>query len=343
MFTLNIEGLRSHRISWVKKTIYCILVLVMALFIFIDFLQVSGLGKKKEASFDKVITGTAYRPFAYRVFLPIVANILSPVVPKRIASRLVARLDTIVGDKIVSERFSGSSFPRQVVIILMMMYLSLVGFIFVIWRFVKELGYSFRIQYVFPLLALAGCMIFFGFGYMYDLPVLFFFSMSSLLMFEKRWGWFLFVFACATLNKETSIFLFPIFALYFYNRMPGRQFIVLSASQIGIYGLIHGIVMFVFRNNPGSVVEWHFYDQIDYYKGIAQTTPLLLVWWMVAIAFITILVAYKWSYKPLFPRVALSMLPVFLILFVMWGFPSEIRGMLEVYPIVAILMLPPPV
>ncbi len=338
---MNIKGLWSHRISLVKKTIYWILVLVIALFIFIDFLQVSRIGTNYVTAFDRIITGTADRPFAYRVFLPMVANFLKPVVPKSIALKLETGLDTIVGDKIIMKRFSGRLFPRQVATILVMMYLSLVGFVFAIWRLLQKLGYNSKVQYVFPLLALVGCMVFFGFGYMYDLPVLFFFSMSLLLMFEKRWGWFLLIFACATLNKETSIFLFPVFALYFYNRMPRRKFAILSASQIGIYGLVHGIVMFVFRNNPGSIVQWHFYDQIDKFKEIVQTTPILLVEWMATVAIIIILVAYRWSYKPLFLRIALSILPVFLILFVLWGFPLEIRSMLEVYPIVVILMLPP--
>ena len=327
----------------VIKTLYWILVLIIAFFIFINFLQVSGIGKKQEASFDKAITGTAYRPFAYRVFLPIVANILNPLVPKRAALKFDTVLDTIVGNQIIMKKLRGNKFLRQVAIILLIMYLSLVGFVFAIWRLIKDLGYGSKTQCIFPLLALIGCIPFFnGFGYMYDLPVLFFSAMGLLFMFEKKWRWFLIIFACATLNKETSIFLFAIFAIYFYKKMSGREFLLLSAYQISIYGLLHGIIMFVFRNNPGSIVEWHFDDQVDYLKSVIQTTPLLIVYWTTAIAIITTLIVYKWHDKSLLLRTALWVLPVFLILYILWGAPREIRGLLEVYPTVSILLLPPP-
>jgi hypothetical protein len=77
-------------------------------------------------------------------------------------------------------------------------------------------------------------------------------------------------------------------------------------------------------------------------KQTAETMPLSLVYWGAALTIIVVMVAYRWRHKPKFMRVALAILPIFLVLYVFWGYPLEIRVMLEVYPIVAILMLPPP-
>jgi hypothetical protein len=198
------------------------------------------------------------------------------------------------------------------------------------------------IRYAAPPVLLLASTVFFGFGYIYDFSTLFFFSLGLLLMARREWGWFLFIFAIATLNKETTIFLYLVFALYFFNRMPRRNFILLSACQLGLYALIQGIIRFMYRNNPGDALEWHFSDQIPQYTAIAEKTPLLLVVWGAALIMIAILVAYKWRRKPEFMRIAFAIFPFFLFLFIFWAYPLEIRDLLEVYPILAILMLPPP-
>jgi hypothetical protein len=189
---------------------------------------------------------------------------------------------------------------------------------------------------------LLGCVAFFGYGYMYDFPTLFLFSLGLLLMVCEKRFWFLVVFTFGTLNKETAIFLTLIFGLYFFRGLPGRRFVALLASQLGVYGIIQGVIRFTYRNNPGQVMEWHFPEQLPAYESVARDTPFLLVTWGVVCILVVILVLHRWSDKPLFVRVAFAIFPIFLALFVFWGYPLEIRSMLEVFPILAILVLPPP-
>lgn len=325
------------------KAAYWVLVLAVALAVFVYFVRPRGLGVNAAATLDRTLTGTAYRPFAYRVLMPVAANLLSPILPRATAFRIGTASEKVLGRKVFRDRLNGSQYPSQVVLILIMMYLSLVGFAVTMWHFIGFLGYGSRLRYVMPPLLLLGCVVFFGFGYTYDFTTLFLFSLSLLLMARRSWAWFLIIFALGTLNKETTIFLYVVFALYFLSRLPRSQFVALSACQLGIYGLIEGSIRFVFRNNPGDALEWHFDEQLPAFKDIALNTPLLLVIWGGAVIIIVMLVLRRWSDKPAFMRIALSILPPLLVLFILWAHPLEIRDMLEVYPIVAILILPPPV
>ena len=328
-------------ITFIKKMIYWGLVIGIAMLVFVNFLQTSGIGKNKRASIDGVLNGTASRPFVYRVFLPVIANALAPVLPAEQASLAGEKSKILLGNKFFMKQMNGRDYPRQVIIILALIYLSLIGFAVTMRYFTEELGYSPAAQYAAPVILVAGCAIFTtGFGYMYDFPQLFLFSLALLLMYRQKWSWYLLALACATLNKETSIFLYPVFALYFFARLPRRHFFALSAAQLALYGLLRGGLMFIFRNNPGSIVEWHLDDHLTTIHEIASKTPLELVYYAAAVLVITALVIYRWKDKPLFLRLALTILPVFVVLYFLWGYPLEIRTLLETYPIVGMLMIP---
>lgn len=53
-----------------------------------------------------------------------------------------------------------------------------------------------------------------NFRFIYDLPSLLFFSAALyLLYFRKHWGWFAALFLVATVNRETTLLLLPLFAI----------------------------------------------------------------------------------------------------------------------------------
>lgn len=327
-------------IFFISRGFYWVVVLAVALFVFIVFLKAGVIGISPKIK--TILDGTSPRPFVYRVLLPMTANFFSPILRSRDALSVGTSFEKMIGSRIFTLRLNGRAYPREVVLIFIMMYVSLVGFSITIWHFLTALGYSSPIRYGAPPLMLLGAIFFFGFGYIYDFSTLFLFSLGLFLMSRQNWFWFLVVFALGTLNKETTIFLSLVFGVYFIGRLPRRQFIALLVTQLGIYGIIQGIIRFTYRNNPGYAIEWHLPDQVPAYVSIAQHTPYLLVVWGAACIIITFLVIKKWNEKPLFVRVALAILPFFLVLFIFWAYPLEIRDLLEVFPVVAILMLPPP-
>ena len=176
---------------------------------------------------------------------------------------------------------------------------------------------------------------------MYDLPLLFLFSLGLYLMLRRSWGWYLLVFGLATLNKETSIVMLLIFAAYYFVRLQRGLFLRLAAWQLAIYAALQGIIRVALRGNPGTPLEWHLGGQITTATRILSS-PAYAVAWAAAVLVLTVMVARGWARKPEFMRRALWIVPVFLVLAIFWGTPLELRGMLEIFPVLGILVLPPP-
>ena len=143
-------------LSSVLKAFYWILILVIAWYVFIAFLGAGSVGGNANARTKSMLTGTAFRPFAYRVLLPTTANLLAPVVKRRVALQLGTRFEHMLHSSIFTARLNGRAYPREVLLILIMMYVSLVGFAITMWHFLAALGYSSPIRYAAPPLMLLG-------------------------------------------------------------------------------------------------------------------------------------------------------------------------------------------
>jgi hypothetical protein len=332
----------SRVISLTLRAFYWALVLFVALFVLAFFLRTSGVGTHGPAKVERILAGTADRPYVYRVLLPMVANALSPLVPESVALRLGATSEIIIGEDVFDRNLNGANYPSQVILILAMMYLSLAGFAVTTWYALRHFGYGVRLQYAMPPVLLLGSLIFFDFGYVYDFSTLFFFWLALMLMACRKWSWYFLVLALGTLNKETMILLLPVFVLYYWPRIPRRSFFVLSALQLGIYSMLQGVVRLAFLDNPGGSFRWNLPQQLAAFQGIAANSPTMFLSWGAALAIMAVLTAHRWRNKPYFLRVALVVLPCLSVLYMLGGYPQEIRVMLESYPVVAILMLPPP-
>jgi hypothetical protein len=331
----------GHAFLPMLRAAYWCGILCLAFLALVYFCRTSGVGGHGPAKIARILTGTADRPYAFRVLLPTVANILAPILDSHLALRIGIKSEIALGAGFFQSTLNGSTYPSQVVLILAMMYLSLAGFAVAMRHLIGRLGYSAVIQYVAPPLLLAGTTIFMRFGYIYDFTTLFLFSLSLLMMSLQRWMAYLLVFALATLNKETSIFLVLIFVLYFFSRLSRRESFLLTILQLGLYGLLQGVIRIVYRNNPGTPVQWHLASQFEALKQSATHLSSGLVLTSACVVAIIAMVIYGWSMKPRLLRAAIWILPCFLVLYTAWGYPGEIRAMLEVYPILALLIVPP--
>jgi len=322
------------------RAAYWGLLLCLAALVLVYFCRTSGVGIHEPARIGKMLTGTADRPYAFRVLLPAAANLLAPLLDSHLALRIGIQSEVALGAGFFRSTLNGSAFPSQVVLILGMMYLSLVG---IAMRYlVARLGYNAALQYLAPPLLLGGtAATFMRYGYTYDFTTLFLFSLSLLLMSYRRWIAYLLVFVTATLNKETSILLVLIFVVHFLRRLPRREFLVLSIAQLGLYGLVQGAIRYAYRNNPGSAVEWHLIDHLHALKNAATGMSAAFVLTSALVVAAAALIIYGWARKPPLLRSAIWMLPCLLVLYTAWGYPGEIRAMLEVYPILALLVVPP--
>ncbi len=318
--------------------LYAALALVISAGVFITYLSINRFGDSEIGGFAKTLEGTAFRPGVYRLLVPALARAGANVVPSRMVD-FFRNLPPGTGIKQAFDQLSNGTYFGEAISALLLIYLSVAGFIFVEKRFVKELGYSLKEQLVLPI-ALAILILPFSvfFAYVYDLPEVFLFAICALFLYQRRWPAYLVFLAISLLNKETSAFLILIFAIYYFPRLPRREFITLFAAQAGIFVALRALIMYLYRDNPGVSIFWSLQYHIDQYTKYPSTLLVTLILFGV----MAFLMLKDWQRKPVFLRYASLIFPLTLVLFFVAGMPMEFRIFLDSLPIFGIMLFPAP-
>lgn len=312
--------------------------LIMAAFIFRQTANFSNIWNHAGDTLSGVLNGTADRPFVYRALIPGLANLVSPILSKPLAVSIMQKLyPPYQSDFLGKDLFT---YAPELVIISLIMYLSLVGLPFVIKRLMQDIGYTTPFfTWAIPISVLFSVYFFVGEAHhYYDYPQMFLFTLALLFLKEKRWTAYIITLLIAGINKETAVFLIPIFCGMYFFSLQRRQFWILFSLQLAAYLLPRAIILFIFRSNPGGAVIWHYSDHLKY---ISDHHERLFTW--LTIGFLLMLfIFYQWKTKPLFLRISWSITSViFFILFLLWGYPNEWRVFLEIYPLTLLLLLSP--
>jgi hypothetical protein len=180
-------------------------------------------------------------------------------------------------------------------------------------------------------------LIFFRYAnYIYDPTTLLLFTLCLYLIATRHHLLYAALFPVAVLNKETAVLLIPVYFVREIRESGCRRFALLSLCQIVTFVLIKLWLASLFRNNPGSFVEFHLHHNIEI---LAQSKLYLRT--LAVLIPIAVLIAHRWREKPLLLRRGLVICLVPLVLpAVFLGYTDELRGYYEVYPIVVLLMIP---
>jgi len=301
------------------------------------FLADPGLNHYSPSSFGDMVYGRASRPFVYRTLVPTAVRLVSGLFPASAHAAATSaaqhtRLKHLVSawDNLPVEYF------LEFVIALAFMYGSLIGFLIALRRLAVALfelpdGFARKI----PLIALVLLPVMFRYtSFIYDFPQLFLFTLGLVLMVRQRWRAYFGLLVVAAINKETAVLLPFVFGLYFLrhqNLLNGRFWPLLGA-QLGLWLVIKLAINFVFRDNPGRMVELHLRDHNlgllrSYSVGVAAA-------WLV----LAVLMGVRWSDTPRFLRTALWVLPVLVGLTLFLGFLDELRDYYEAFPVIVLLV-----
>ncbi len=318
----------------IGRILYATIALALAAVVFIIYLSISGTWSFGPATFPKMMAGTADRPYVYRILIPTISKWAAPLVPQWLID-LFSKAPESVRKTI--NALSEGVYTREAIVAVILMYGSLVGFIFAEKSLLKQLNYPKDETRIIPfILTIMILPLTVFFGYVYDLPQLFLFTATLVFMLRRQWRLYLPLLIIATLNKETSAFLIVIFALYCFRTLNQKQFIVLLAVQAIIYIAVHGAIMFLYRNSPGSSIDWNIHYHIQQYTRYPITflVTLLLfggIFWMV----------FKgWREKPLFLRTSFNVFFIILVLFFVAGREMEFRVFIDILSIFGTLMFP---
>ncbi|MCZ2121229.1 MAG: hypothetical protein LC108_03075 [Anaerolineales bacterium] len=259
---------------------------------------------------SQLMDGTAYKPFVYRILVPTITKIAILVFP--LPATLYASI---------------------------LIFAFLLGFIVCIRSFSSIFWKKAEINDFVGALSIPMLTPFMLTNrHVYDFSTLFLFSAGLMLMAQKKWGYFLIVYTLACLNKETTLFLSLIFLYYFRQNFKKPIYWKLLFFQAIIYTSIRALIMWRFSNNPGVMMENHFYD---HFSSALVPSPKLILGYVSYLILMIIAVRTRWKEKPVFLREALSILaPLMFVLYLLGSYPFEIRTFYEIYPLLILLASP---
>lgn len=171
-----------------------------------------------------LVSGTAHRPFAYRVLTPVIMQMLIALgMPITHAAVLLSA--AMLAVFVVSLRWLAHGLGQTI-------------------------GHGQWIAAVAGLLVLQLTLT-----QIYDLPTLALWTAALAALANRRRALYLAVFAAACLNRETTFLLIAIDALAFGVSRS-------TTAQIAIYVITHGVLMFAMSGRPGTDAEFHFADHL---------------------------------------------------------------------------------
>jgi len=170
--------------------------------------------------------------------------------------------------------------------------------------------------------------------YPYDVPSVVFFTLGLILIHDRNWVWFYPLFAIATLNRETSMFLTVVTVFVLFDQYSWRKLAVLVGSQAAIWVVIKAALWVLYQRN-----RWMGYGLYEYQFKVNVATLLNFpVKGLIALAtwgclWLAVLIWYP-RITDMFLRRNLWTVPVFVAAMFVAGFVIELRIYGEVLPVV---------
>jgi hypothetical protein len=321
------------------KIIYRSIIALVSVYVLIAFVKLPPINGDEQSMFSEMVYGTAWKPFVYRTLLPTTVRVISEVIPESIHETLTEKVESsrflmLALEKLIWE----SEFITEYLIAMILMYLSLLGYVYAFRKLFTEIYASpLWFKNVISIILLFAIPAMFQpnySNYIYDFPALFLFTLGLLFLRQRKWNHFLILFLIACFNKETVILLTMIFAIHFYNNkeITKKFYYQLIAVQLLVFGFIKILLFILFFDNPGGIVEFHLIDR-NYllFNGYSLTTFAVLL-------ILVLSIFSNWNDKPKFLKDSLWIGIPLLILTLLFGFFDELRDYYEVLPVIILLI-----
>jgi len=319
-----------------REPIYYLLTALIAGCVLIIFVIFPGINDDKPSMFGDMIYGKASKPYVYRVLLPATVRVISAPVPQTLRNIISDKIDDSIS---LNKLFKKLKWEKELAVeysfAMLLMFLSL-------WGFSISVRYLFRLFYKSPYWLSASVSVFALLGlppmfqytsFIYDFPLLLLYTLGLIFLYKQEWKIFLIIFVIGCINKETTILLTLIFFLYYKGKLGKNIFNKLLAAQLVIFVLTKILLFILFKNNPGTFVEFQL---VDHNLRLLTGYNLTLA---VSLLGLIVLVFYKWNEKPDFLKISLSALIPLVFLTLFLGYLDELRDYYEIYSVVIILIL----
>ncbi|MEW5700950.1 MAG: hypothetical protein AB1792_01795 [Candidatus Zixiibacteriota bacterium] len=266
------------------------------------------------ATLQALIDGTAHKPFQFRMLVPWIVGALSGVFPVEIKTLYkVVDVAALMG-LFYAFRLHLKSYFEGIAVEL----------------------FPFALFYVLPwnYLLARDLPVYLP----YDLAAVAFFALGLALLHRRKWIWYYPVFALATFNRETMLFLAIVFAVVEHRRLSRASYAIHLAAQVAIWLAIKFVMGSIYAGNPGTSFEFtHVGTDIAHWRTNLEmlATPQRLILFLSSFGFVWILILAGWKrlHDP-FTRQSLWAIPPFVLMILLIGNLNEMRVYGELTPIV---------
>jgi hypothetical protein len=178
---------------------------------------------------------------------------------------------------------------------------------------------------------MAFMVVFFYFCKVHDLATAMFFAFGLGLMAREKLDAYFAIFAFASANRETSFLLAVVFAVYFLGRMGWKGYVLSMGYQVFLYGAVRVCLLVIFADHPGVTMNIRPIENVM----IFLRTPVLASIHWGLFGLVVWACVRRWREHPYFVRVAfVVLLPALLGMYLVVGWPYEIRVFAEAWPVV---------
>lgn len=320
-----------------NKYYFWTIIILISLYVMLVFVKNPGMNYYERAMFRDVVNGTAWKPYVYRVIMPVTIRTITDLVPEEFQNRLAEKVEQDKNIKAVLDKFLWETDDiTEYITACILMYGFLLGFLIVFRKLFKAIYnaplWFINITTIFVLLGLPA--MFEYYSYVYDFPNLFLFTLGLYLLNQKMWKAFILLYLVSCFNKETTILLTMVFVIHYYKNQELSTYLYrnLIMIQLVIFALVKLLLYLIFLENPGPFVELHLFDRA-YLLWNGYTLKSYVIWVVIAL-----LVFSYWNEKPKFLKDALWIAVPLILLTFSLGLWDEWRDYYEVYPVIMLLV-----
>jgi hypothetical protein len=303
-------------------------------------------------TFEPMMDGTAERPFVYRQLLPMLANFGDRQISELTKDRLFSENRHIGLLRIVLQINSPVTQDRAYFLRYWIIYgldfLFAWGAVYAMYLLGKSAGFAAPTAAASAVLMILLIPYFMNMGgYFYDYPELAFLALTAWMALSFDWWWMIPVVALAALNKESFLFFIPTL----YPLLRQRSSRINALVGTGVLGLICAAVYCAlrvrFQLNPGVTAENNILQQFQFMLHLQNWvfpqkmygTVFLPIYNPLSLA----LIAWTlWRCWRSLPRAIQRHMQIAAIinfpLFLLFGFPGEVRGLSLLYVTLLLLL-----
>lgn len=123
-----------------NKSVYRIIIALISLYVLIAFVKLPPINGDEQSMFSDMVYGTAWKPFVYRTLLPTSVRIISEAIPESVQIALTEKIESNHLLMLGLEKLKWESeFITEYLIGMVLMYLSLMGFVYAFRKLFDEI------------------------------------------------------------------------------------------------------------------------------------------------------------------------------------------------------------